>query len=238
MKIIVIGDIHGLNTWEDVLKAENYSYDKVVFLGDYWDSFNKSYPEQLDNFNNILKFKTENPDNVILLLGNHDIHYITGNRASGYQDFHSIDIKHLLKDNISHFKMVYQWEKYMFSHAGVTNEFLKRLNITDNVVDELNKTLIFYPTLFDFVPCYTIEGNLGSREVLANPYGDNVWQSCIWVRPESLNRDCLNKFIHVVGHTATQEPKFMGNNIILNDTLHNNYYLIIQDGEVYVRKID
>ena len=37
MKTIAIGDIHGLSIWKDIINKENP--DKVIFIGDYFDSF-------------------------------------------------------------------------------------------------------------------------------------------------------------------------------------------------------
>lgn len=76
-KIIVIGDIHGRNTWMDVINQE-VTYDKVIFLGDYFDS-KEIFPRQwIDNFKEIVQLKRNNPDGVVLLIGNHDYHYMRG----------------------------------------------------------------------------------------------------------------------------------------------------------------
>jgi len=37
MKTIFIGDIHGQDTWKKIVESENP--DRVVFIGDYFDSF-------------------------------------------------------------------------------------------------------------------------------------------------------------------------------------------------------
>ena len=55
-KCIVIGDIHGHTSWENIINKE--SYDKVIFLGDYFDSFsNPKGIDQINNFKNILSLK-------------------------------------------------------------------------------------------------------------------------------------------------------------------------------------
>lgn len=129
MKIIVIGDIHGLNTWQDIISKEN-NFDKVIFIGDYWDSFNISYEKQRNNFLNILEFKRKNPDKVILLFGNHDYHYLMmdfGERYSGFQKAYCYIIRDELikgiRENI--FKMCHIENDFLFSHAGITNTWLK-----------------------------------------------------------------------------------------------------------------
>lgn len=37
MKIVAIGDIHGRDIWEDIVKKE-HDADKIVFVGDYFDT--------------------------------------------------------------------------------------------------------------------------------------------------------------------------------------------------------
>lgn len=70
MKILVLGDIHGRTIWKDIIEKENP--DKVIFLGDYVSTHdNISADQQLSNLNNILNYKEENSDKVVLLRGNH-----------------------------------------------------------------------------------------------------------------------------------------------------------------------
>jgi len=74
-KIIVLGDTHGRSKWKEVLRKEPDA-TKVVFLGDYFDSFDIPFEEQVENFTNILALKKEDPDKIVLLLGNHDFQYL------------------------------------------------------------------------------------------------------------------------------------------------------------------
>lgn len=55
MKTIVLGDIHGRRVWMDVVNTQ--TFDKVVFLGDYVDSFDVSGKDQLENLMDIVAFK-------------------------------------------------------------------------------------------------------------------------------------------------------------------------------------
>lgn len=86
--MIIIADIHGRNHWKkdvnSVLGDDGSLKEKVVFLGDYLDH----YPDQkngddtilkegtTENFKEILEFKRSHMDDVVLLLGNHDIEYM------------------------------------------------------------------------------------------------------------------------------------------------------------------
>ena len=77
-KIVVIGDIHGRDTWKEIIAKEE-PFDKVVFLGDYFDSYYISFKNQFINYNEIIKYKDDNKDKVITLFGNHELHYISEN---------------------------------------------------------------------------------------------------------------------------------------------------------------
>ena len=44
MKTLLIADLHGLDIWKNIVAKEQP--DKIIFLGDYWDSFDLSYAVQ------------------------------------------------------------------------------------------------------------------------------------------------------------------------------------------------
>ena len=76
-KIIIIPDVHGRRFWRDAIQSDDY--DKVIFLGDYLDP----YPDEgigpftaQEGLERILLYHDEHPDKVVLLLGNHDLHYL------------------------------------------------------------------------------------------------------------------------------------------------------------------
>ena len=47
-KTIIIGDVHGRDQWKQIV-AQEKDADTVIFLGDYFDSFNISAVEQMHN---------------------------------------------------------------------------------------------------------------------------------------------------------------------------------------------
>ena len=55
MKTIVIGDIHGRTIWKQIV-IENPDFDKLVFIGDYFDSFDIAFNQNsktLKTYSNI-----------------------------------------------------------------------------------------------------------------------------------------------------------------------------------------
>jgi predicted phosphodiesterase len=230
MKIIAIGDTHGRTQWQNIVKNE--TFDKVIFIGDYFDTHEDISPDQQkENFKNILNFKKENVDKVILLTGNHDFHYLKGieESYSGYQSWQKTDIQELLQPaiNADLMQMCYVHSNFIFSHAGVTQTWCDNNSIQkENLEQSINDLFKFRPTSFRFTP--------GKRRDM---FGDDVEQSPIWVRPNSLSMDRIEGFIQVVGHT-TQRQLRISNDIILIDTIGTSgEYFILDNSELKVGKI-
>ena len=85
-KTIYIGDIHGRDVWGEIV-AKHDDADNIVFIGDYFDSFDIPAVIQLDNIKKIVEFKKkrelDTSRKVYLLIGNHDIHYWPGIKGRG-----------------------------------------------------------------------------------------------------------------------------------------------------------
>lgn len=239
MKHIVIGDIHGRTVWKDIVEKEKDT-DKVVFVGDYVDSHDIGIKKQVKNFKEILDYKKKNPDRVVLLFGNHDYHYLpeTVSRSETYSGFRYPLYKELsnrIKQGVVSglFKLCYLYENILISHSGVTNTWCENNNIDLNNLEESINTLFKEDT-------YSIRFNSinpnGKSMSMSDPYGDNVYQSPIWVRPASLIHDGLGDYIHVVGHTRTKENSAkLFKNVCFTDTLDSGppaTYLVINDTEL------
>lgn len=191
IKIIGVGDIHGRKDWKDIVLREEDA-DFYVFVGDYFDSFDVPGMTQLENFKDIMEFKRNNKERVILLLGNHDMSYYDGfdETCSGYQHQYQYLIRGAIADanQENMLQMAWQWKNILFTHAGVSKTFLGTLSAdAETVADRLNTMLYFRPRTFRF-----------------NGYnngGDDITQSNIWIRPNSLCSDLIPDHIQVVGHT-------------------------------------
>lgn len=235
MRIIAIGDTHGRNDWQKIIMWE--SFDKIVFIGDYFDTHEDiSAAQQLSNFKDLLDYKKGNPDKVVLLVGNHDYHYMRGivGCYSGYQAAHAHDIQDLLHKGLDNdlMQMCYVHENFMFTHAGVTETWMNdmiwgKLNkIGGSIEDFINDLFKYKPRLFGFTP--------GDR---FNRYGDEVCQTPIWVRPFSLKMDIIDGYTQIVGHTM-QNDIIPHGLITFIDTLGTSgEYLAIEDGEMSVLKL-
>ena len=156
MKILVIPDVHGRRFWKRPLERYIKKVDKIVFLGDYFDPYQDEgieyeWQDVLSNFNEILELKKQNPDKIVLLLGNHDMHYRNKQfdeytRSSRYDYAHSKKIYDLFNgENYKLFQICFAVvnnnKKVIFTHAGITKYWLERCNIeyNDNIEEILNQ---------------------------------------------------------------------------------------------------
>lgn len=246
-KITIIGDIHGRDSWYNICirelldpEKENRS-DLVVFLGDYFDTLDKSLTQdiQINNFKSIIEFKNRYPDKIILLFGNHDFHYYMKSFEyySGYNGTRAIDIRELLTTNINNgnLQLVYNETIYgsniWFSHAGISKEFI---NIYHEYFDNHNKLEESLNDILKFKPQI-----LGFYENATDQYGDDPEQSPIWIRPKSLMTSKIDGWM-VIGHTSV---KMIGiestHKIVLSDTLEQFLYcncFIFEDSQVHFQE--
>ncbi len=232
MKIIALGDTHGRNAWKDVLLL-NKDFDKLIFIGDYFDSFNISSFEQLSNFRDIIAYKKANMGKVDLLFGNHDYHYLrcSDEDYSGYQRFAATDISIELHKALEEdlLKMCVIHDNYMFTHAGVTKTWLSNTGYdnTEPIDTYINDLFKYKPTAFRFTP--------GRTKCF---FGGDVTQPPTWVRQEALLTDMVDGYIQVVGHTGQDTITTIDDKLVLIDTIGQpREYLIIIDGVQYVSKL-
>ena len=226
MKTVILGDTHGRSHWKSIVASE--SPNRVIFIGDYFDSFDNTAVEQMHNFKEIIDWKQSGQSEVIMLIGNHDYHYMRGvtQYYSGYQSGARPAIEQLLYENKNHMQMAYGMNGFIFTHAGVSSDWLKihGYDNESNLIDWINDMWKYKPNVFGFAG--------------RDPYGDSTISSPIWIRPHSLqkaNRDTLrDQFIQVVGHTTQgkidTEGKSTGGRYYYIDTLGTSgEYMIIKD---------
>lgn len=126
-KILVIPDLHEKNIWEKIIN-EAGTVDKIVFLGDYVDSWTHEKKACLDNLENIIEFKKQHMDSVELLLGNHDIAYMyyPNYACSGFQKDCQYELQLLFSSNSELFKISFAEGNYLFSHAGISIKWFEK----------------------------------------------------------------------------------------------------------------
>lgn len=241
MKILSLGDIHGRDKWMFHTHGSPYEfnywktsvengapgddefwkdlpymqYDKIVFVGDYTDSYDLSNEIILNTLRNIMFFKKNVPNRVVLLLGNHDIQYlVNGEICSGYRGELLADLKELLSDKDCEFKIAHQetgedGKTWLWTHAGVTSKWLEQ--VKSEVFSEkyrLYELMKDYKdsNIADFINALWEIKNDRLFDVDYESGGVDVWAGPIWVR------GCLTDFPikdvnQIIGHTPQRGIK-------------------------------
>ncbi|MBQ2485672.1 MAG: metallophosphoesterase [Candidatus Methanomethylophilus sp.] len=127
--ITIIPDVHGRSFWRDAFR--DGVPGRTVFLGDYLDPYlyeGVTRSEATDCLREIISLKRENPDRIVLLLGNHDLGYLSRRVCQVRMDYGRERMnRRLLEDNLDLFDIVHEETlggvRFLFSHAGVGQEW-------------------------------------------------------------------------------------------------------------------
>ena len=235
-KLIAIGDIHGRDTWKFKLFGSSYEfekwvtqsvepntqgmpyqypfgqYDKIIFIGDYVDSFTVNNIQMKKNLEDIISFKKACPDKVVLLLGNHDVQYIVDNTmCSGFRPEMKWDFGDIFNKNIDLFTMAHVVDTphypTLFTHAGVTTEWVEELReefrndvshkrdmFSEHAEDPIPE-LINSAWTFQMSSLFNVDSASG---------GSSKWAGCLWARPAKLKKYGVSGYNQVVGHTPVK----------------------------------
>ena len=256
-KNIYIGDIHGRTTWKQIVE-QHPNADNIIFIGDYFDSFDISGIEQLFNVEEIIRFKQQQEldpsKKVYLLIGNHDLHYWPGikwrGNTSGFQPTMLHQFEYFFRENEKMFQMAVKIGNNLCTHAGVSSVFLKDTgywsydthNDESHVVEFLNDLFHHKPNEFDFGACQDRYYGL----MVLDSYGNDEGQSPVWIRPKSLqksnkNSDLKHMYVQIVGHTQQEKIDIggagTGGRYFYIDTLPSGEYLIEENNKFKVGKL-
>ncbi len=239
MQVLVIPDIHGLSTWRQVLKAHP-KVDQIVFLGDYFDSFDSfdiAHTEQLANFQQILAAKLAEPLRITLLVGNHDYQYFdfVHEHYSGYNYALQRALVRKLDPLLTEgtLQAAIAFDSQLYSHAGVSKTWAADWGLaelygsgkpsTHAIAEALNTLLVHRPSAFAFQR---------DPQHYTDPTGDNPWQGPLWIRPPAFLGDALCPG-QIVGHTVLPKGLAIVPHPIAfsTDALWDGQYLLVEDGQ-------
>ena len=202
---IVIPDVHGRKFWREAVRGKED--ERIIFLGDYLDPYSfegVTYLDAMTEFNAILEFKKAHPDNVTLLLGNHDMGYLDPDICEVRQDYDRVAYyKELIMANLALFDLV-ALEKFadseiLFSHAGIRMGWLRHndwLFDTKDFRPEILNTMLHddevRPDLF-----------IALADVTQYRGGFSIAGSVIWADAMEFvdNKDWFPGYIQIFGHT-------------------------------------
>jgi len=213
LKIAVICDIHQSIFWRKIIDQKD-NFDKIIFLGDEFDSWDNIWPLQMDNAQDIIQFKNDFPNKVDLCWSNHAISYFLDERCSGYQNRNALIIKNFYIRYKSLYNAVYIYDNWIFSHAGVSAKWMQCCGIND--INKINQLFADDPDCF--------------RWIGPDGYGNNANEGPLWIRPDALVSNYVTDYNQVAGHTENTLPRIVkkANHIfVFCDTPDHNYLTIL-----------
>ena len=194
MKILVIPDIH-LKIWifdraEDILKAGRA--DRAVCLMDMPDDWDMEFQVERykETFDRAIAFAKAYPD-TLWCYGNHDVSYLWGKLETGYSPYAERAVISKLEElegvlqNSSQLTFMHRIDNVLFSHGGLTTDFVCWLN--EKLLDA------------------DIDGVIAAVNVAPQNY---LWndESPLWLRSQYKDRDIFrnDSYTQVVGHTPVE----------------------------------
>lgn len=274
--ILSLGDIHGRSIWKQIIFGGNTEFffwkkevtegsldleskykfeidwDRIIFVGDYVDSFDVGNTQIRENLEDIVLFAKTYPNLVVLLLGNHDVQYVVADKwCSGYRAEMRADLNEIFTKNKDLFRIAYLDEfnhtvnnqeisiKTLWTHAGVTQKWF------DEFVKDATSDRYRHKQFFDDIDEMRIDEilNLAWKLRVDNLFnvdnssgGTNLWAGPLWVRPHTLNDFFLEGYNQVVGHTpqitvfthrlllGTESNSEKSNTIVYADALPRDFH--------------
>ncbi len=216
-KYNIIGDIHAKACWHDLVREDSIN----IFVGDYFDPYeHTSRAAQLYNFQDILAFKRQRPETV-LLYGNHDFHYmVPGEHYSRYDMLGAVEYRQAFEQSQELFYGIAYpiGETALVTHAGVSKPWYEKYigtyqseSLTE-VAQRINQLWETDKQAFAF------ESNAESYDYC----GTTPTHSPIWIRPWVLVKNDLfadTKIKQIIGHTRTEAGVMFDHNLVEVDCL-------------------
>lgn len=218
--IIIIPDLHGREFWREAI-GELPADARVVFLGDYLDPYENEWIYWTDAFKGLLdviEFKKTHFEQVTLLFGNHDLHYLFPElKGTRYNEYKEDVIRATFEKNLDCFQMAVEYvvgaKRYLFSHAGVHPEWVRKHSDLFGSVDKITAET-FNRLMF------TDEFVAALCDVSALRGGWSRVGSMIWADMDEFvgTKENESEMYQICGHTkcAKGQPKVFGNVICVD----------------------
>lgn len=216
MKTLVIPDIH--EQYKDLLALGPRidSADKVVCLGDYFDTFGVTHTPEVAAW---VAERIVNVDKFTFLLGNHDTPYLFGHRemmCSGHKAWKTPIVLALLAKHIDLFHLCVDVDGYILSHAGWHPSMLQyadEVSIADALLTVKRG---------EMHPLFGAGASRGGNQ----PVGGIVWLD---FKHEFVD---IDEMPQIVGHTKGPHVRRSGESLCIDTGLEHVAW--IEDGKVEV----
>ena len=256
IRTITIGDIHGKDIWKSfadlgaMLENPNLTpqYNYYIFVGDYTDDYYIKHTTIKHNLLEIVKLKSNYPDHIILLLGNHDIPYYTSNlrelSCSGTTAHMLHDYHKIFNDNDNFFQAAFQIDNYIWTHAGIHKGWYEYVFLKDKKTLNLFKLLEVDVVTTPISDLLNIALKFGKKsnnnpiyDCSFHRYGSKRVGGILWADKNETYKKPLGGYHQIIGHSKVKNiksyPKNKNTSVTYVDCLDTNdefYELIIKKG--------
>lgn len=254
MRIVSFGDIHGRDAWKSALSYWRPDeeetcidlYDYIIFIGDYVDSFVVPDNIILNNLMEIIELKKKYPEKVILLWGNHEIQYLFGTKrhgCSGYRTSMWSSLNVLFKENRNLFQFAFQIDNYIWTHAGISNEWFDLNIIQKKYIVRDNEYVTYLPIdkndeIVDILNFCFEAGHQHIFDCSPNINGGyDKTSGPLWAAKMETYKSPLIGYHQIVGHTHVVEIKHYDNYSDKNTSITYIDCLSIENEDVYIIEI-
>lgn len=213
-KVLIIPDIHCRTFWKEPCKHID-DFEKVIFLGDYLDPYafeGLSFEDGIENFKEIIQFKKDNHNKVVLLYGNHDCpyafeeYYDLSSYHSRHSKKHHNEIHQIFEDNKDLFNLACVMNDIIFTHSGIESEWLKNvvkcdstdINVICKEINDLTVTPRGLRKLFYITSARGGRDKFGS--CIWSDVHDMMWDVDNVISPDTIVKPIQN-IKQVFGHT-------------------------------------
>lgn len=215
-RTLVISDIHHRHVRAQSI-IESVPHDRVVLLGDYFDSHGdvNNVQSAVATAMWLRDYVVPNPK-IVPLIGNHCTQYLWQNninfRCSGYSDLKNMAINGVLEPkHKTKFKVFHIEQGFVFSHAGLTNKLWKEYSAKFNSDGFKDKLSFFEHVLSTTVEEAIIAANRGKEHQLFAAGWDRNgfarYGGINWVDWNNLSP--INGINQFVGHSIGRLPRVM-----------------------------
>ena len=231
--MIVIPDVHGRTFWRQAVN-EYLGKEHIIFLGDYMDPYSYEGITPTDAykvFHEIIDLKKAHPDDITLLLGNHDLHYLYPELEGSRLDHaNAARNKAFFIQHKDLFQLAAErtvaGKRYLFTHAGVGRLWIESF-IPSFPEEEITAKLLNNS--------FNLPSFIGPLSAVSYYRGGpDLYGSCIWadLQEQGEYYNQLESAIQVFGHTMVLEA-FNYENRVFGLDCQECFYLDLEKGGIY-----
>lgn len=269
-KILILPDVHGRSFWKESIdkfldefpmeKEENKD-NKIIFLGDYIDPYvwhdhvteEEAYNNLFELLGKVVDLNAKYANSVIMLLGNHDLHYIYDTGEDCRVDYNRFPHYRKIFQTLIESKQIQlayattmqenSGMNWLFSHAGIQLGWLQHTMKVHGA--EMND--ITASSVADWLNTHMQDIMKQLAEVSYHRGGYDRYGSCLWadlhemmgnnmisIHSDQLQHGRVNQ---VFAHTYSEEPYIdEETGIYMIDTGFSSYLLDENDKlQVYTK---